>query len=83
MSSLVADMTANDPAQRPLMDQVVDRFDVILHSLTTSQLRARLMEPEELDPSYVLVRWILNVPHFFRKAKYVLCMIPPVPRHDA
>ncbi|KAF8490400.1 hypothetical protein JB92DRAFT_1306645 [Gautieria morchelliformis] len=83
MSSLIADMTANDPAKRLSMDQVVDRFDTMLHSLTTSQLRARLMKPEELDPSYWLVRWILNIAHFFRQVKYVLYMIPPVPPRDA
>ncbi|KAF8490412.1 hypothetical protein JB92DRAFT_3085197 [Gautieria morchelliformis] len=83
MSSLIADMTANDPAKRPSMGQVVDRFDTMLHSLTTSQLRARLMEPEELEPNSWLLRWILNIPHFFRQVKYVLCMIPPVPRRDA
>ncbi|KAF8480691.1 hypothetical protein JB92DRAFT_3085892 [Gautieria morchelliformis] len=83
MSSLIADMTANDPAKRPSMGQVVDRFDTVLHSLTTSQLRARLMKPEELEPNSWLLRWILNIPHFFRQVKYVLCMIPPVPRRDA
>jgi hypothetical protein len=59
------------------MDQAVHQFDAILHALITSQLRARLMEPGDLDSSYDGL-----VPHFCRKVKYAVCMVSLVPRHD-
>jgi len=80
MSSLITDMTDIDPVKRPTMDQVVNRFNAIFHSLNTSQLRARLVHPDELHPSLMFERWSRNISHFFRRVKYTLFMIPPVPR---
>jgi len=47
LSSLVGDMTLDDPSERPLIDDVVSRWDIILKSLTSGQLRSRVVPKDE------------------------------------
>ncbi|KAL4247873.1 hypothetical protein ABKN59_007475 [Abortiporus biennis] len=43
MSSLVSDMTQWDPSKRPGIDEVVERFDMLLRQLHWWTLRSRLV----------------------------------------
>ncbi|KAL4244501.1 Protein kinase-like domain superfamily protein [Abortiporus biennis] len=47
MSSLIADMTQNDPEQRPNIDEVAQRFSTILKGLHWWTLRSRLVYSDE------------------------------------
>ena len=47
MKPLVEDMTHHDPSKRPSIDEVVEKFDEILHSLSWWKLRSRLVEKGE------------------------------------
>jgi hypothetical protein len=40
-------MTQDDPSKRPVINDVVSRWEVILKSLTTRQLRSRLIPRDE------------------------------------
>jgi hypothetical protein len=47
LSSLITDMTQDDPSKRPVINDVVSQWDVILKSLTTWKLRSRLVPRDE------------------------------------
>jgi hypothetical protein len=47
MHSLVADMVNEDPAKRPSMDEVVQRFSVIKAGLSEWTLRSRFASHDE------------------------------------
>jgi hypothetical protein len=75
IAPLVADMVHDDPTQRPTMDQVVARFEVIRRSLSTWKLRSRviLQERSREDP------WFPAIGHWVRRLRYIVFRIPPVP----
>lgn len=70
------DMVQDEPASRPNMDQVVARFNVLLGSLNTWKLRARLPQRNE----FWLVRYFRVVAHAFRTIFSVLTFRPAIPR---
>jgi hypothetical protein len=75
MQPLIADMVADDPTKRPTMAEVVVRFDEIRHSLSSWKLRARPIPHDEL----AIATFFLGIPHWYRRIRYVLRRIPPVP----
>ena len=75
MNALVADMTQQDPAKRPTMDEVVERFNTIRQKLSWWKLRGRLVRRRD----GVLKLVFFGLVHIFRTASYVVRRIPPVP----
>ncbi|EIW62679.1 uncharacterized protein TRAVEDRAFT_113187 [Trametes versicolor FP-101664 SS1] len=75
MEPIVNDMVQNEPASRPNMDQVVARFDLLLGSLSTWKLRARLPQRNE----FWLVRWFRVIGHTFRTIFHILTLRPALP----
>jgi len=47
LSPLIKDMTQDDPSKRPVINDVVSRWDVILKSLSTQKLRSRVVYKNE------------------------------------
>ncbi|EIW62688.1 uncharacterized protein TRAVEDRAFT_69009 [Trametes versicolor FP-101664 SS1] len=75
MKPIVDDMVRDEPASRPNMDQVVARFDLLLGSLSTWKLRARLPQRNE----YWMVRLFRAIAHTFRTIFYILTLRPALP----
>lgn len=75
MLSLITDMVQVDPSKRPMMDEVVERFEDIRKSLTMSKLRSRIVNKKEtmLDtvPRAVL-HWTRQLSFFLRRLSPVL-----------
>ncbi|KAJ7141188.1 kinase-like domain-containing protein [Mycena epipterygia] len=72
MRSLVNDMVAQDPAQRPTMDEVVVRFAAIRSSLSWWKLRSRIAKQSD----FPLFR---SFNHWFRRIGYILRRTPAIP----
>ncbi|KIJ24916.1 hypothetical protein M422DRAFT_194145, partial [Sphaerobolus stellatus SS14] len=72
MCTLVASMVHDDPRMRPNMDEVVVRFDTILNSLHNSDLRARLVGRQELQPGSAFKRWRNDLYHFLLTLRHNL-----------
>ncbi|KAH7918651.1 hypothetical protein BV22DRAFT_1041582 [Leucogyrophana mollusca] len=47
LEALVADMVQDDPSERPTMDEVVARFDIIRKGLSSWKLRSRVVDKQE------------------------------------
>jgi serine/threonine protein kinase len=75
MRPLVTDMTKTDPAQRPNMDQVVQRFDEIARGLSSWKLRTRVVKRKDIW----LFQIYYNVPHWLRRLKFIVGGVPPIP----
>jgi hypothetical protein len=75
MLPLVSEMTQDDPAKRPTIDQVVARFQPVYRCLSTPQLRSRAVQRKEDDIDH----WWRDSIHFFRRMRFVLLRIPPIP----
>lgn len=75
MEPIVGDMVQDEPASRPNMDEVVARFDLLLGSLSTWKLRARLPQRNE----FWLVRWFRVIGHTFRTIFRILTLCPALP----
>nr|GAT50792.1 predicted protein [Mycena chlorophos] len=75
MKPLVRDMTAYYPAQRPTIDEVVDRFAEIQAGLSSWKLRSRIVDKKE-------GRWI-KFPrvaiHWARRTRSFLARKPSIP----
>lgn len=76
MNSLVADMTAEDPATRPTSDEVVARFETIRKSLSTWKLRTRIIARNEIFPLETVFR---IVPHWVRRIYFIITRTPALP----
>ena len=76
MKPLADDMTQEEPNNRPNMDQVVARFDLLLGSLSTWRLRSRLAMRSE----HWIVRVLRVVAHTYRTLIYILTRRPALPR---
>ena len=76
MRPLVDDMVQDEPANRPTIDQVVSRFDILMGSLSTWRLRARLPQRNE----HWLVRTFRGLAHVFRTIYWILTRRPALPR---
>ncbi|KAH9947484.1 hypothetical protein B0H21DRAFT_807454 [Amylocystis lapponica] len=75
LDALVADMVQGDPTKRPLMDEVVSRFEEISLKLGNWKLRARLVARRETG----MVTFLKNVRHFFRTVKFIVRRYAPIP----
>ncbi|KAJ7502398.1 hypothetical protein B0H11DRAFT_1712535 [Mycena galericulata] len=75
MRSLVNDMTAKDPAQRPSIDEVIKRFASIRKRLSIWKLRSRLRQTHESP-------WAIHRPirHWYLTVGYLLRGLPAIPR---
>jgi hypothetical protein len=63
-------MMHSDPAQRPNMDEVFSRFQVIRQGFSNWKLRSRVAHDEERSTFYFLAHWT-------RRIQYILRRIPP------
>ncbi|KIK80108.1 hypothetical protein PAXRUDRAFT_833708 [Paxillus rubicundulus Ve08.2h10] len=75
MAGLVNDMVQDDPSKRPIMDEVVARFEGIRKGLSRSKLRSRVISTEESRFDAVF----LGVVHWTRRIGFIMRRIPPVP----
>jgi hypothetical protein len=72
---LIADMTQEDPAKRPTMNEVVTRFSEIKGKLSTWKLRSRMARNNEIWP---VAAW-RTVGHWYRTVGYVLARKAALP----
>ena len=75
MRQLVNDMLRVNPAERPTMDEVVERFAKIQKKLHWWNFRARLVRRRE----WYIIRPVLGVAHAVRTARYILKGLSAVP----
>ncbi|KAJ6471818.1 kinase-like domain-containing protein [Mycena vitilis] len=73
LKPLVADMVHEDPAKRPSMDEVVERFEDLVRGLSAWKLRSRVGK----DKHYFGV--FLSVSHWVRKVRLVVGGYPAMP----
>ena len=76
MKPLVDDMVQDEPENRPTIQQVVSRFELLMGSLGTWRLRSRLAVRDE-NP---LIRPFRVIAHIFQTIFYVLTFRPPLPK---
>ncbi|KAJ6456372.1 hypothetical protein C8R45DRAFT_844991 [Mycena sanguinolenta] len=75
MRALVDHMIAEDPAVRPTIDEVIQRFTVIRNNLSSWKLRSRVVTADTFPlPSRPLKHW-------YRRIGYILRRVPAVPSH--
>ncbi|KAJ7162175.1 hypothetical protein C8R46DRAFT_1103758 [Mycena filopes] len=73
LEPLVADMTNENPSERPNMDQVVDRFEHLVRGLSPRKLRSRVVkEKDHFD-------FFRAVPHWIRKVRFVVGRYAAIP----
>ncbi|KAJ7782422.1 hypothetical protein DFH07DRAFT_874537 [Mycena maculata] len=73
MEPLVADMVNTDPALRPTMEEVVDRFEEIVHSLSSWKLRSRVAKDKDsFGITYIIAHWM-------RRLQLVVGRYSPIP----
>lgn len=77
VNSLVEEMVAVDPKKRPTMDEVVERFEKIRHSLPWWTLRARLWYSWEVGNLKLTL--FLNVRHFLRTVVDIFMLRSAIP----
>lgn len=70
LNSLVSDMMHSDPAQRPNMDDVFSRFQIIRQGFSNWKLRSRVAHDEERSVFDFLAHWA-------RRIQYIVRRIPP------
>ena len=75
MRPLVESMTANDPSQRPTMDEVVARFQEIKDGLPWWTLR----RPVDKRWIPMVVRAFRKLPALCRAVRYMVAGVPAVP----
>ncbi|KAJ7140502.1 kinase-like domain-containing protein [Mycena crocata] len=74
MKPLVNDMVSEDPAKRPTMDEVVERFKVLRKNLNFWKLRSRVVIPDNFPlPTRPLRHWYLRI-------WYILRRVPAIPK---
>ncbi|KAJ7782419.1 kinase-like domain-containing protein [Mycena maculata] len=73
LEPLAADMVNADPALRPSMDEVVERFEEIVRGLSSWKLRSRAAKkPEHFG-------FIRNISHWIRRIQLIVGRYPPIP----
>jgi len=75
LSSLIADMTQDDPSKRPVIEDVVSRWNTILECLTTWKLRSRVVLKDE--PLVGGLRSAFGA--FRRRIWYIISRKPAIP----
>ncbi|KAJ7081129.1 kinase-like domain-containing protein [Mycena belliarum] len=75
MKALADDMVAQDPAQRPTIDEVIERFDNICRKLNFWKVRSRVLKAGHFPwPSRPIRHWSLRI-------RYVLYRVPAIPSY--
>jgi hypothetical protein len=80
MKPLVSDMVQADPAKRPTIDEVVERFEKIQKKLSWWKLRSRVIKKTEITifhPKRVMDHWLRRVRFVFRRVPAI--PTPPTP----
>jgi len=72
MKPLVEDMVQDEPTQRPTINEVVERFNEIQHSLQWWKLRSRLVETKEAKNLGVVTRVGRTLHHVIRTVGHIL-----------
>lgn len=77
MLSLAKDMTQQDPAKRPTIEEVIKRFNDIMARLSGFRLRSRIVPKSDIKfpPAYLVKEFI----HLFRTASYIFRSLPALP----
>ncbi|KAF4588476.1 hypothetical protein EYR40_010027 [Pleurotus pulmonarius] len=75
MRPLVTDMTQADPSKRPTMDEVVERFEIIMKGLGSWKLRSRVVKSKD---SYFM-GFFRSIRHWRRRIVFVAKRVPPIP----
>ncbi|KAJ8585340.1 hypothetical protein M405DRAFT_875344 [Rhizopogon salebrosus TDB-379] len=70
LSGLVSDMMHTDPAQRPNMDDVFSRFQVLRQGFSNWKLRSRVAHVDERSLFDLIAHWA-------RRLQYIVRRIPP------
>ncbi|KAG2110348.1 uncharacterized protein F5147DRAFT_690259 [Suillus discolor] len=70
LRGLVTDMMHSDPTQRPNMDDVFSRFQVLRQGLSNWKLRSRVAHDDERSLFDLLAHWA-------RRIQYIVRRIPP------
>ncbi|KAJ7088773.1 kinase-like domain-containing protein [Mycena belliarum] len=73
MEPLVADMVNTDPALRPTMVEVVDRFEEIVRGLSNWKLRSRVAKTRD---SFTTFR---SIAHWIRRVRLIVGRYHPIP----
>jgi hypothetical protein len=76
MKPLIDDMVHDDPDKRPTMDEVIQRFDVLVEDLGQWQLRARAA-PRGVN---IFKETAQIIPHWGRKIVYLIKRTPAMPK---
>lgn len=74
MENLAREMTMDDPAARPEIEEVISRFEVLVDSLGTWKLRAPVNRSDDILSTGQKAR------HWFTQASRMVRFIPAVPR---
>ncbi|KAJ7092046.1 hypothetical protein B0H15DRAFT_835274 [Mycena belliarum] len=76
MKALADDMVGEDPAKRPTIDEVIERFTAIRSSLSSWKLRSRVIREKDFpNPSRPVKHWL-------RRIWYIICRTPSVPSYN-
>ncbi|KAJ7450494.1 hypothetical protein B0H11DRAFT_2331022 [Mycena galericulata] len=70
---LMTDMIQDDPALRPTMDEVVQRFEELVRGLSSRKLRSHVAKLK--DP----LNFYYAVAHWSRKIGFIIKSTPPIP----
>ncbi|KAJ7162167.1 kinase-like domain-containing protein [Mycena filopes] len=73
LEPLVADMTNENPSERPNMDQVIDRFEHLVRGLSSRKSRSRVVKEKDH------FGFFRAIPHCIRKARLVVGGYPAIP----
>jgi len=73
MQTLVDDMVQDDPKKRPTMDEVVGRFDDIVHGLSNWKLRSRVAKKNDDFGFFYAIK------HWPRRLSFILKRTPAIP----
>ncbi|KAH9035119.1 hypothetical protein EDB83DRAFT_2415864 [Lactarius deliciosus] len=75
MEELIDAMTNEDPAKRPSIEEVIERFTVVLESLRSTKLRSALTSKKL--PRIFSVIW--QARQYFRTIQYILLRQAAIP----
>ncbi|KAJ7092967.1 hypothetical protein B0H15DRAFT_972724 [Mycena belliarum] len=75
MKALADDMVGEDPAKRPTIDEVIERFAAIRDSLSSWKLRSRVVRSRDFpNPSRPMKHWL-------RRVWFIIRRTPSVPSY--
>ncbi|KAI0364340.1 kinase-like protein [Pilatotrama ljubarskyi] len=75
MVNLIGDMVQDDPAKRPTIDEVVERYDKLRASLSTRTLRSRIVHKKDSN----IVGFLRTIRHVYRTIEYIVTRTPAIP----